>query len=100
MRVGTVKTLVCPSCKTHFQMFIRCNEKPAHECGLCALPLYILEDKKLYWQPFTPYYNKQLDKTFHTAEEERSYTKKNGMVEIRSELQAVKAGRRVWKHQH
>lgn len=96
MRVGTVKKLCCPSCKTSFSQFIRTDEQRMPECELCCMPMEIVEQKRQTWSPFTPYYNKQLDQTFHTADEERSFAKKRGLVDIRAEIQGRKAGRNQW----
>lgn len=100
MRVGSVKRLDCPSCHMSFSQFIKVEDLEKEiTCPTCDTPMTPSENSpKTTWRPFTPYYNKQLDREFHTADEERSYTKKHGLADITGEHSAWRSGRGGWKN--
>lgn len=99
MRIGAVYTYRCKSCGSYLRKFVSEHSKGApFPCIDCGSLMNLVETPKRMYSPFTPYYNKQLDQKFYTRDEERSYTKKNGLIDITGEHKAARSGRGGWRN--
>ena len=97
MIVAKISEFYCGGCSKTYNKFYRLDG-PLPTCELCYCEMELRSSGKKTYFPFTPYHNKQLDKYFATADEERSYVKKNGLADITGEHDAWRSGRGGWKN--
>lgn len=97
MRVGSVSSFTCSGCRLSFNIFCKVGEEEGKGCPACGEDL-VREVYQKSSKCFTPYYNRQLDQTFYTKDDEKTYTKKNGLVNITGEHKAWRSGRGGWKN--
>ena len=84
-RVGETRSFMCIACGARVEKFCKAVEGAIEEvdCHICGGECAIVEKTSpLAHRPFTPYYHHQLDQYFHSRSDEKSYTKKHGMVNI------------------